>query len=294
MGGQESSCCAAKDEKSTEALEEGVDLTGGDPVNTAAPAKTLAIPPVNNSKLPEEEVLEFPGERKISPRDERKAVRVSMTIDNVDYNELLQDESLLNSFGKKVKETIAAAAENGVKEDHIEIELTRGSVKVDAKVQHPNPEASSASVQSLRSALNRPSMLSESIVDSVKRIPGIEKVCSGQISVRSISVRGHGEETPAESNLVADTFPGFQEPEPPRAGIATIPEERVEPQQAPLLDSSQVEMMQKKPPFVGESKMEELQINGLSGVMDDDWAADAQKAVLRRIARRRQTSGKLS
>jgi choline-glycine betaine transporter len=39
-------------------------------------------------------------------------------------------------------------------------------------------------------------------------------------------------------------------------------------------------MMQKKPPFVGESKMEELQINGLSGVMDDDWAADAQKAVI--------------
>jgi len=289
MGSQNSTCCAAKDEKATEVDDERIvpEARGQDKDKHAPPKLSDAVATVggNQTELEQAEELldQYPG-TKAAQNEMSEAVAVAMTIDNIDYYDLKSDELLLNSFGRKVKETIASEAGNGVEAQHVEIELSPGSVKVDAKV-------STDSATSVKSALTGSTQLSRKIIDSVKRIPGIEKICSSgtsAISMRSMKIRGHNEtaDEVVEDNTAAPAATaGFQEPEPIRTDIIQEEEEEKDAYQAkPLLEAAQVvpvEPVKKfRAPVVGESKYEELLLNGFEGVDPNDWCADAQKRVI--------------
>jgi len=107
-------------------------------------------------------------------------VKVSMTVEGVDYAILSQNTSLLSSFKAAVSKGIAD--ESGVPESAVTLALSAGSVKATATIHIPM----GVNVDTLTSKMSTSSTLGASIADSVKALPGIAAVSNGPIGASGI------------------------------------------------------------------------------------------------------------
>jgi len=108
-----------------------------------------------------------------------------MKVENVDYAKLQQSPTLLNAFTTSVTKAIADAAGPNIKEEHVSVKLSAGSVVVEATITPP----AGVDVSTVESALtSKSTALAETVTNSVKALPGIDAVSTGPISVSGVQV----------------------------------------------------------------------------------------------------------
>jgi len=110
-------------------------------------------------------------------------VTSSLTVKNVDYNQLSASPALLGRFEQAMKKAIASAAGTNVAPEHVDLSLSAGSVVVLATITPPRG-VSTASVHSkLESA-----PLGRTLASTVESVDGIRDVATGPITVSEVRV----------------------------------------------------------------------------------------------------------
>lgn len=110
------------------------------------------------------------------------AVTAVLKVENVDYQALCANSVLRCAFETSVKQTIASEA--SVSQDRVHLQLSAGSVIVQARVALPTVKTAAQ----FKAALSNSKSFSSNIVAGVKKVPGIDKVATGQIILSSIKV----------------------------------------------------------------------------------------------------------
>merc|ERR1711966_51669 len=110
-------------------------------------------------------------------------VKMTMTVQGVQYAELQQNPTLLSSFTDTIKQTLADAAGPQITKENVEVKLSSGSVVVDATIQPPPKIFVSGLETTLANA-----GIESSVATSVKAVPGISAVTKGAISVSGVKL----------------------------------------------------------------------------------------------------------
>jgi hypothetical protein len=106
----------------------------------------------------------------------------SMTVENVDSAALANNPRLRGAFEAECQNTIALEA--GTSAEHVQVTLSRGSVRVTYGIKLPPSESTKAS-SALTNAIG--GELATHLVSALSTIPGIDDVKSGSMSVSSLS-----------------------------------------------------------------------------------------------------------
>lgn len=118
------------------------------------------------------------------PPSTASSVQFSMTVEHVNYNALVADESMLSNFTAALKQGIADAAGDAILPQHVAVELSAGSVRVKSTI---TPDVGSqVTASSLSSSLST-ATLSQRVVARVNAVPGVGTVTSGAIAVSNIT-----------------------------------------------------------------------------------------------------------
>jgi len=115
-------------------------------------------------------------------RNQDDLLVVSMSVLNVDYNQLIEIETLRSSFESSVKEEVALAAGDGVTAADVVLTLSAGSVIVEATIMPPesvNVHSLLAKFESAESA----SQFGEVLALRVCQVHGIKAICKGVVSI---------------------------------------------------------------------------------------------------------------
>eukprot|EP00929_Paragymnodinium_shiwhaense_P101684 TRINITY_DN6483_c0_g1_i1.p1 TRINITY_DN6483_c0_g1~~TRINITY_DN6483_c0_g1_i1.p1 ORF type:complete len:2326 (-),score=505.13 TRINITY_DN6483_c0_g1_i1:121-7098(-) len=167
---------------------------------------------LNASLLLEKELRAFQAEEE--PTMEIEQVSFTMTVEHVDYDEVMNDESLRDSFTLNVKEAVALEAGPGITAEHVHVILSAGSVIIDSTIIPP----AGVQIASVHEKLSTSTSMTETVVSSVKEVPGIAKAARGEIGVKSFSL--------PEVKVVRMTKAGaIVERPPPTPPAAEEPEE---------------------------------------------------------------------
>jgi len=118
-----------------------------------------------------------------------------MMVENVDYDSLTANETLMDSFKLACAEAVATQAGEGISASDVEVTVIDGSVIVVALIRVPN----SIDVSSVTSNLSSFDALADAVVQSVKSVPGIATVQTGKIGVVQLTT------TTLASNEAKDT-----------------------------------------------------------------------------------------
>jgi len=121
-----------------------------------------------------------PQGRPPMPPAEVSSVSVSMTMMNVDYQQLSADDK--HELKGKIQDVLAESA--GVDQAAVSVTLTPGSVKVDAEIQ--TPDANSA--KSLEKSMNT-NNIAENVVEAANSIPGVKAAATGELKVTGLEVK---------------------------------------------------------------------------------------------------------
>jgi len=102
-----------------------------------------------------------------------------MMVENVDYDSLTANETLMDSFKLACAEAVATQAGEGISASDVEVTVIDGSVIVVALIKVPD----SIDVSSVTDNLGSFDALAAAVVQSVKAVPGIANVQTGDIGV---------------------------------------------------------------------------------------------------------------
>lgn len=108
----------------------------------------------------------------------------TMRVENVNYAVLKQDSALLTQFTQALKQALADKAGPHVKEEHVAIKLSAGSVVVEATITAPQG-VSSANLQ--KSLADSKASLAEHVVTVIKALP-MGNAKTGTIKVSGLQV----------------------------------------------------------------------------------------------------------
>merc|ERR1712100_51705 len=116
-----------------------------------------------------------------------EAVNISLTVQNLDYDTIVANKTLLADFTMVVKETISGEAGAGILPDHIQVNLSKGSGHINAKITPPTSARTSAS--SLKATLSSSKHLVFNLVANLQRVSGIDAATTGTISITDVNVQ---------------------------------------------------------------------------------------------------------
>jgi len=112
---------------------------------------------------------------------------MSMTIENVPFDQLSANNQLLSDFAEVLKKSIAASAGAGVEAEDVELTLSSGSsVAVEAKVA-PADGVSASDVQASLAEAAASGTAAQDVVDGITQLSGMDQIATGTISVNSMS-----------------------------------------------------------------------------------------------------------
>jgi len=112
----------------------------------------------------------------------RPYVQAELTVQNVNYDALVQDDGLRQEFEQAVRANILRelGAAAGVTADMISVQLVQGSVKVVTRITPPE----GVTTDSISSSLSGAGNLEEEIVESISAVSGIDKATTGPIQAQ--------------------------------------------------------------------------------------------------------------
>jgi len=116
---------------------------------------------------------------------EKPVVLVSMTVANVDYSKLVVLPSVLQAFEACVCRTLALQAGRLMPLSSIKLQLTPGSVRVNARVANLDDTQASSWQSKLRAS---PS-IRDRLATGIEAVSGIAAACTGPVSVTSFETR---------------------------------------------------------------------------------------------------------
>jgi len=112
-------------------------------------------------------------------------VQVTLTVNNVNFDALNQNQILRNGFVAAVKRSVAQQAGGGVTPADVAVELSAGSVRVRATIIPPAATTSTSLTGTLASGS---ASLSTSLLNELSSVSGIGTVASGSLAVTGLSV----------------------------------------------------------------------------------------------------------
>jgi hypothetical protein len=136
-----------------------------------------------------------------------KSVAVRMTLQNVDYNKLVANSRVLADFKRGVKNAIIDSTVQGIREEHISVSVSPGSVIVQAMITPPQgiaAESVSASFQTLSGT----SQFSSNVVTRITGVAGIDAVTTGTVSVHVSGVTVEQQTTTIEYTTASKASTG--------------------------------------------------------------------------------------
>eukprot|EP00929_Paragymnodinium_shiwhaense_P069872 TRINITY_DN35297_c0_g1_i1.p1 TRINITY_DN35297_c0_g1~~TRINITY_DN35297_c0_g1_i1.p1 ORF type:complete len:507 (-),score=81.73 TRINITY_DN35297_c0_g1_i1:479-1999(-) len=105
-------------------------------------------------------------------------VIMTLTVQGVNYNDLVDKEQVLQSFKSNVKEAVASEAGDGIRAEHVGVELSPGSVKVKTTITPPEGIV----VSGVQEKLSSSTTIVGSVVDKVKQDADLLQMASGDIT----------------------------------------------------------------------------------------------------------------
>jgi hypothetical protein len=112
-------------------------------------------------------------------------VKVTMVVQNVVYDTLMQDSNLKTAFVQRIESKIAEEAGEGVYAEHVTVTLAPGSVIVTAKI-NPPAYVSRPYLQSKLTAQS--ATLASGVAEAAANTPGIDAAKTGTISVEPTTI----------------------------------------------------------------------------------------------------------
>lgn len=109
----------------------------------------------------------------------RRSIRTAMKIKGVNYDKLVANPTLRAKFEKATKRAVARKCGNGVTEENVVLDLSPGSVNVDATIVTPDDSDADAIMKTVQSSTKE---ISEEVVKDVKAVDGISEVEEGSVS----------------------------------------------------------------------------------------------------------------
>jgi hypothetical protein len=106
-------------------------------------------------------------------------VKMTMVIQNVNFDDLASDTTVKDTFKTNVKAAVAAEAGADVLPEHVEVVVSAGSVKVETTITCPAGVDATALSTSLGSSSTS---LTSAVVDKIKEDPALVAMASGSIS----------------------------------------------------------------------------------------------------------------
>jgi len=128
--------------------------------------------------------------------DTEKAVKVKMVVKGVDYSTLVQNDRMRSQFVNRVKQTVANEAGEGIYMQHVSVELSSGSVVVDATINPPVYIDS----KYLEDKLSSSETLQRSVLRNIQSIPNIDTARAGTIEVAEVQVLTPAIQAPPDSD----------------------------------------------------------------------------------------------
>lgn len=116
-----------------------------------------------------------------------EVVKVTMTIANVNYQQLIADDTLKSAFESSIKQAVLTSTPSGITEEHIRVQLSAGSVKADVTITPP-ASVSVASLETTMQSSSTQGALSQKVVEKVSQVAGISAVSTGTIGVSGLGV----------------------------------------------------------------------------------------------------------
>lgn len=111
--------------------------------------------------------------------EEPDFVSLSMAVNGVDYSQLMENVALKSEFEASVKSAILSKTPS-IREENIYLQLSGGSVIVEAKIVSPLDANPANLFQTLKAVEDK---LPAHVASEVASIKGIQEVCNGDISV---------------------------------------------------------------------------------------------------------------
>lgn len=145
------------------------------------------------------------GGKKEDEKGSVPAVKMSLLIENLDYNKLVADENKKTLFIKGVKEGVASKA-NGIEEEHVGVKIKKGSVVVDVTVIPPENVATADVISSLTVNPDDSSSLDKVVVEKIKAIPGIDTIATGNITASVLSQPSETTVTPEGGSQISSAM----------------------------------------------------------------------------------------
>jgi hypothetical protein len=111
---------------------------------------------------------------------QRRLVTLELTIQNINYAQVVADATLQSAFETAAKAAIASAAGGGVTSEHVAVTLSAGSVKINAKVTPPGSRNHTSVQLSLTNVSS--TALPTTVIAAINKIANIATVSSGTLS----------------------------------------------------------------------------------------------------------------
>lgn len=111
---------------------------------------------------------------------------MALKVKGVHYSGLAASKNMERAFAQTMEDSVAASAGDGISQNNICVQLTSGSVAVEAVIMIPEG-VSASTVESRLASTETVQKLSESIAVGVTKIPGIEAVKTSAIGVSHVT-----------------------------------------------------------------------------------------------------------
>jgi len=109
---------------------------------------------------------------------------LDVTVDGVDYDALVANNTMRDSFVANVKNVTAEQAGPGIRPEHVSVELTAGFVTVHATITPvSSTDVSAEEVQEALAGATASGALEQAVLRAVTSVPGIDDVSSGSIQL---------------------------------------------------------------------------------------------------------------